>query len=511
MPEKGRLEAMTLKNKRIMIQGTASTVGKSIICAALCRIFTADGYVVNPFKSQNMSLNSGITPDGLEMGRAQVMQAEAARRVPSARMNPILLKPTSNRKSQVVLCGKVYRDLDAVDYFAFKSQLVVDIKRIFAELAAESDIVVIEGAGSPAEINLNRDDFVNMGMAAIAAAPVLLVGDIDKGGVFAAIYGTVMLLNDTDRARIKGIIINKFRGSYELLEPGLRMLEERINIPVLGVIPYFDLNIEDEDSVTEWEKFSNSGEADLDIAVIKLPYMSNFTDFNPFLLYEDVRLRFVDNPDKLGCPDLIILPGSKSSIADLGYLRDTGMADRIVAGYRLGSYIFGVCGGYQMMGMEIGDSQAVESVCAKMEGLRLLETVTEFQAEKTTTVCEGWDRLFHSPLRGYEIHMGETRPLRADYQSLAVITERNGSKVTMGEGAISPDRRCYGTYIHGIFDNPRFTRDFLNLIRADKGLPPVNRYPEDYRKYKDRQYDELAEVVRRHLDLEKIYQIIGEA
>jgi adenosylcobyric acid synthase len=502
---------MALKKKRLMIQGTASTVGKSIICTALCRIFTEDGYVVNPFKSQNMSLNSGITPDGLEMGRAQVMQAEAARQIPSARMNPILLKPTSDRKSQVVLHGKVYQDLDAVDYFAFKMQLKSEIARIFNGLAGESDIVVIEGAGSPAEINLNRDDFVNMGMAAIADAPVLLVGDIDKGGVFAALYGTVMLLNEEERARVKGIIINKFRGSYELLEPGLKMLEERLDIPVLGVIPYFELNIEDEDSVTEWGKFSNAGEADLDIAVIKLPYMSNFTDFNPFRLYEDVRLRFVADPGGLGRPDLIILPGSKSSIADLGYLRDTGMADKIIAGYKQGSYIFGVCGGYQMMGLEIVDRQAVESVSERAEGLRLLETVTEFQAEKTTTVCEGRDRLFHSPLLGYEIHMGETRPLRADYQSLAVLTGRNGIKVTMDEGAISPDHRCYGTYIHGIFDNPRFTRDFLNLIRADKGLPPVNRYLEDYRKYKDRQYDELAKLVRDHLDLPKIYQIIGEA
>ena len=501
---------MTLKNKRIMIQGTASTVGKSIICTALCRIFTEDGYVVNPFKSQNMSLNSGITPDGLEMGRAQVMQAEAARRIPSARMNPILLKPTSDRKSQVILNGKVYQDLDAVDYFAFKPQLVTEIKRIFDQLAAESDIVVIEGAGSPAEINLNRDDFVNMGMAAIADAPVLLVGDIDKGGVFAALYGTVMLLNEGERARVKGIIINKFRGSYELLEPGLKMLEERLDIPVLGVIPYFELNIEDEDSVTEWGKFSNSGEADLDIAVIKLPYMSNFTDFNPFRLYEDVRLRFVDSTDKLGRPDLVILPGSKSSIADLRYLRDTGMADQIIASYKLGSYIFGICGGYQMMGMEIVDRQAVESVFEKAEGLRLLETETEFQAEKTTTVCEGRDRLFQDALRGYEIHMGETRPLRADYQPFAMITKRNGSTITISDGAISPDRRCCGTYIHGIFDNTGFTRDFLNMIRADKGLPPVTCYPEDYRKYKDCQYDELAKLVRQHLDLQKIYEIIGE-
>jgi adenosylcobyric acid synthase len=502
---------MTIKNKSIMVQGTGSTVGKSILCTALCRIFIQDGYVVNPFKAQNMSLNSGITPEGLEIGRAQIMQAEAARQFPSARMNPILLKPTSDRKSQVILHGRVYQDLDAVDYYAVKPRLKAEIERSFAELAVVSDIVVIEGAGSPAEINLNRDDFVNMGMAAIADAPVLLVGDIDKGGVFAAIYGTVMLLDEAERARIKGVIINKFRGSYELLEPGIKLLEERINIPVLGVIPYFELNIEDEDSVTEWEKFSNPGDADLDIAVIKLPYMSNFTDFNVFRLYEDVKMRFVENPDKLGRPDLIILPGSKSSIADLGFLRDKGMAEKIVESHKLGSYIFGICGGYQILGLEIIDRQTVESTLEKVEGLGLLETVTEFQAEKTTTLCEGQDRVFQSSLQGYEIHMGETRPLRAGYQPFATICIRNGIDVTVNDGAISLDRRCYGTYIHGIFDNTRFTRDFLNLIRTDRGLPPVNEYPEDYRKYKNRQYDELAKVVRRHLDIDKIYQIIGEA
>lgn len=500
---------MTNQSRSIMIQGTASTVGKSLLCTALCRIFTQDGYVVNPFKSQNMSLNSSVTPEGDEMGRAQVMQAEAARQVPSALMNPVLLKPTSDRTSQVIFKGRVYANLDAVNYYRQKAALKTEIGMIYRQLASQSEIVVIEGAGSPAEINLNRDDFVNMGMAKMADSPVILVGDIDKGGVFAALYGTIMLLEPEERQRVKGVVINKFRGSYELLKPGLEMLEQKTGLPVLGVIPYFDINLEDEDSVIEWDKFGNSQPAELDIVVIRLPHLSNFTDFNAFKLYSDVNLRFVDNPQRLGHPDLIILPGSKSTIADMQFLVDTGLADAIVRRYRQGAFIFGICGGFQMLGREIVDPQQVETASQRAEGLGLLAVATRFQAVKTTTVCEGEDCRFGVGVKGYEIHMGETYS-EDRVQPFATLVQRNRQTVRIAEGAVSPDQRVWGTYIHGVFDNSRFTRQFLNEVRKCKGLEPVVSQPVDFWEYKDRQYDELARIVREHLDLKRIYAIIGE-
>jgi adenosylcobyric acid synthase len=497
-----------LKHKSLMIQGTASSVGKSVLCAALCRIFTQDGYNVNPFKAQNMSLNSYSTPEGLEMGRAQAMQAEAAGKVPSARMNPILLKPTSDRQSQVIINGVVHANLDAVEYFAFKPRLKKEIGRIHHELEQASDIVVIEGAGSPAEINLNQDDLVNMGMAQLANAPVILVGDIDKGGVFAALYGTVLLLDEAERRRIKGLIINKFRGSYELLEPGLKMLEAKLGIPVLGVVPYFDLNLEDEDSVTDWAKFSGKRGAALDVAVIRLPYLSNFTDFNVFKLYEDVNLRFVGRTTELGGPDLIIIPGSKSTIADLHFLKQTGLAERISELRQQGVYLCGICGGYQMLGLEITDPRRTETALERIDGLGLLPVVTEFQTEKTMTNSEGVDRLFHTAVRGYEIHLGETRKA-GPVQPLIDLQRRNGRPVQLTDGAVSPDHRIFGTYLHGIFDNSQFTRDFLNLIRRDKGLEPISAYPVDFWQFKETQYDQLAQIVREHLDLEQIYAILA--
>jgi adenosylcobyric acid synthase len=498
---------LPIKHKSLMIQGTASTVGKSILCTALCRIFSQDGYNVNPFKSQNMSLNSAITPEGLEMGRAQAMQAEAAGKAPSVKMNPILLKPTSDRKSQVIINGVVHANLDATEYFGFKPRLKEEIRRIHHELEQSSDIVVIEGAGSPAEINLNHDDLVNMGLAQLAGAPVILVGDIDKGGVFASLYGTVMLLNDAERRRIKGVIINKFRGSYELLAPGLKMLEAKIKIPVLGVVPYFNLNLEDEDSVTDWDKFSGNPGAALDVAVLHVPYMSNFTDFNAFKLYEDVNLRFVSQPGKLGRPDLIILPGSKSTIADLQFLRQSGLAERIIELRRQGVAVFGICGGYQMLGVKITDPCKVETSLNLIAGLGLLPIVTEFKTDKTTTRSEGVDQLFQTTVYGYEIHMGETKSV-GDLQPLVGLRRCNGRSVSLTDGAVSPDQRVFGTYLHGIFDNSQFTRAFLNQLRAQKGLPPVAGGPVDYWRYKETQYDQLAQVIREHLDLAKIYAIL---
>jgi adenosylcobyric acid synthase len=499
-----------IKHKSLMIQGTGSAVGKSVICAALCRIFSQDGYDVNPFKSQNMSLNSYITPEGLEMGRAQVMQAEAAGKIPSVAMNPILLKPTSDRKSQVIVNGVVRANLDAVEYFAYKPQLKAEIRRIYRELERRSDIVVIEGAGSPAEINLNHEDFVNMGMARLARAPVLLVGDIDKGGVFASLYGTVRLLDRSDRRRIKGVIINKFRGSYELLEPGLRLLEAKLKLPTLGVAPYFQLDLEEEDGVVDWDRLGANSQGALEVAVIRLPYMANFTDFNALKRFDDVRLRFVQNPSELGQPDLTIIPGSKSTIGDLQYLRRTGLADRIQALRQAGGFIFGICGGYQMLGREVNDRDQVETTAVHSPGLELLPVVTEFKAVKTTSASAGVDLLFHTPVRGYEIHMGETQ-IHGAAQPLLKLKQRNDQAVQAWDGAVSPDHKVYGTYLHGIFDNSRFTRAFLNRIRRWKGLGPRDDYPSDYWQYKETQFDQLAEIVRANLDMAKIYAILGGA
>jgi adenosylcobyric acid synthase len=442
------------------------------------------------------------------MGRAQVMQAEAAGKLPAVAMNPILLKPTSDRKSQVILNGVVHANLDAVEYFAFKPRLKEEIRCIHQKLQQNSDIVVIEGAGSPAEINLNQEDLVNMGMAELAGAPVLLVGDIDKGGVFAALYGTVMLLDKADRHRIKGVIINKFRGSHELLEPGLKMLEAKLGIPVLGVIPYFNLNLEDEDSVTDWEQYRGNADAALDVAVIRLPYLSNFTDFNAFRLYDDVGLRFVGQPAKLGRPDLIIIPGSKSTLADLLFLEQSGLAASIKKLHQQGAWVFGICGGYQMLGREISDPRQVETTLERSGGLGLLPVITEFQADKNTSVAVGVDRLFQTVVRGYEIHMGATRRV-GPLPALINLEQRNGQAVQLTDGAADLKRRVFGTYLHGIFDNSQFTRAFLNQIRIRKGLEPIDSCPVDYRQYKETQYDQLAWIIRANLDMKRIYEIVA--
>lgn len=498
-----------LNTKSLMIQGTASSVGKSLMCTAICRILAQDGYNVNPFKSQNMSLNSYITLEGHEMGRAQVMQAEACGKLPDSSMNPILLKPTSDRKSQVIIEGSVYADMDAVDYFAFKPKLKGRISEIYHRLEDSSDIVVIEGAGSPAEINLNHEDFVNMGMAKIANAPVLLVGDIDRGGVFASLAGTMLLLSEEERQLVKGVIINKFRGSLEILEPGLKMLEEIIKVPVLGVIPYFSMNIEDEDSVSEWLRFGAGKDGELDIAVIRLPYMSNHTDFNALRLHEDVSLRFVEIDQELGRPDVIIIPGTKNTIHDMQAILNTGMGNRILKCHSNGSVVFGICGGYQMLGIEILDSLRVESENERSEGLGLLDIVTEFRQKKFTTLSKGKDNVFGADIRGYEIHMGETLNAGAGGPFINV-SERGGKEVSGQDGMVNADRTVFGTYMHGIFDGSEFTRSFLNLVRERKALAPLANSAPDYWEYKEGQYDKLADIVRENLDMNKLYEILEE-
>lgn len=498
-----------LKAKSLMIQGTASSVGKSLICTAICRILTQDGYNVNPFKSQNMSLNSYITAEGHEMGRAQVMQAEASGKQPSASMNPILLKPTSDRKSQVIIEGKVHADMDAVEYFNFKPQLKGRIEEIYKKLEDSCDIVVIEGAGSPAEINLNHEDFVNMGMAKIAKSPVLLVGDIDRGGVFASLAGTMLLLSEEERKLVKGVIINKFRGSVEILKPGLKMLEDIIKVPVLGVIPYFSMNIEDEDGVSEWLKSGIRRDRELDVAVIRLPYMSNHTDFNALRLHEDVSLRFVGLGEELGKPDVIILPGTKNTIHDMKALLESGMGQQILKCHEKGSMVFGVCGGYQMLGRELHDPLRAESENEYSEGLGLLDAVTEFRKNKFTTLTKGRETVFGTEIRGYEIHMGETRTL-GNGKAFIEISERGNNPENAMDGLVNEEKSVFGTYIHGIFDSSEFTRSFLNMARERKGLLPLPNTAPNYWTYKEGQYDELARIVRENLNMERLYAILEE-
>lgn len=496
-----------IRNKGLMIQGTASSVGKSMLAAALCRIFTQDGYDVNPFKSQNMSLNSYITHEGHEMGRAQVMQAEAAGKAPAVEMNPILLKPTSDRKSQVIIEGKVYKDMDAVDYFDFKKQLKSRISDIYWRLANNSDIVVIEGAGSPAEINLKQEDFVNMGMAQIAKAPVILVGDIDRGGVFASLAGTMMLLDEDERKRVKGVIINKFRGSLEILEPGLRMLEDIIKVPVLGIVPYYHHYLEDEDSVGDWLQHVEDKQGDIEIAVVSLPYMSNFTDFNALRLYEGVKIKFVRLHEELGNPDAVIIPGTKSTIKDMLALRQSGMEQKILSCYEKGSVVFGICGGFQILGSRIHDPLRAESELEWVEGLGLLNYETVFKAEKTTTLSEGMDRVFGCKVKGYEIHMGEA-VIKNNEKPFIDLNIRNGKPYKGTDGIVNESHTVFGTYMHGIFDSKDFTASFINLLRQRKGLKSINFEVPDYWEFKEQQYDKLAEVVRSSLNMKKIYEIL---
>jgi adenosylcobyric acid synthase len=504
-----------------MIQGTASSVGKSIIAAGLCRIFRQDGYRVAPFKSQNMALNSFITEDGCEMGRAQVVQAEAAGIKPDVRMNPILLKPTTDKKAQVIIKGKVLGNMSAMEYHDYKPKLAGMIGQVFRELAAENDIIVIEGAGSPAEINLRDRDIVNMGMAEIADAPVILAGDIDKGGVFAALAGTMLLLADEEKRRVKGVIINKFRGDLEILKPGIAMIEEIIKVPVLGVIPYLKLGIDDEDSVTE--RFGSTrtrGESEIEIAVLRLPHIANFTDFNPLERLPGVRLRYVDGcaPAKqgLGRPDLIVLPGTKNTVEDLLHIRKCGLEAEILRLQGEGIPVFGICGGFQMLGNEICDPDGVESSRQKIQGMRLLEVNTVLAREKKTVQVEAivagsagiLEGAGSQRIKGYEIHQGVSSP-GAGCLPFARVQNSAANESGEADGAVNPAGNVVGTYIHGIFDNGEFTKGIINRLRKKKGLDLLDTVPLDYGDFKQSEYDKLAQVIRENVDLEKIYQILN--
>lgn len=491
----------------LMVLGTGSSVGKSIMTAGICRVLKQDGVSVAPFKSQNMALNSFITKKGNEMGRAQVVQAEAAMIEPDVRMNPVLLKPSADKMAQVIINGKVHKNMTALEYDAFKPELKKMIKEIYNSLEEEYEVVILEGAGSPAEINLRKNDIVNMGMAELSDSPVIIVGDIDKGGVFASLYGTYELLTPEEQARVQGVVINKFRGDIKLLEPGLKQLEDLINVPVLGVLPYFDIQIEDEDSVSErFKKTSNQG--DINVEVLYLPHVSNFTDFNIFETLPDVNLRYVMRGEKINNPDLLIIPGSKNTIEDLIYLRNSGLEEQILRAHRQGTRLYGICGGYQMLGSTLKDPHHTESRIESVNGLGLLKAETVFEKEKTTTQVEGFINKSQQLINGYEIHMGRTT-LFENTKPYLTLTDRLGEKIIEQDGAMSADGRVIGTYVHGIFDSLEYTRAFINEIRVEKGLSAYDSSEVlSYEAFKEQEYDKLAQLIREHLDMEGIKKII---
>lgn len=493
--------------KPIMIQGTMSNVGKSLIVTGLCRIFMQDGYRVAPFKSQNMALNSFITNENLEMGRAQVVQAEACGIEPSVCMNPILLKPVTDMGSQVIINGEVVGNMGAMDYFKKKREYIPVIEGAYKKLDDEYDIVVIEGAGSPAEINLKQDDIVNMGMARIANSPVLLVGDIDRGGVFAQLIGTVELLEKEEQARIKGLIINKFRGDKKILEPGLKMITERCGKKVIGVVPYMEVDIEEEDSLAE-SLSRNEARGLIDIAVIKLPKISNFTDFQALELNSPVSVRYVENLAELKNPDVIILPGTKNTMKDMKWLRECGLEAAILKLHKKGTIIFGICGGYQMLGEKIEDIYGVEGI-GTMRGLGLLPMITYFEPEKTRTRTKGYTEklegmfkaLSGKKIRGYEIHMGKSILQNDEAYNFAKLEGKY-------DGCCSGN--VIGTYIHGIFDEEDFRSAFVKLVCDRKGIEYSNIDKISYKEYKEKQYDKLADILRESIDMDIIYKIIRE-
>lgn len=496
--------------KAIMIQGTMSNAGKSLVAAGLCRIFKQDGYKVAPFKAQNMALNSFITREGLEMGRAQVTQAEAAGVEPSVLMNPILLKPTNDTSSQVIVNGEVMDNLSAADYYKRKRDLVAAVKDSYDKLAAEHDIIVLEGAGSPAEINLKENDIVNMYMAKLAKAPVLLVGDIDRGGVFASIVGTMQLFEPEERELVKGILINKFRGDRSILQPGLDQLSEIIQKPIAGVIPYMHLDIDDEDSLTE--RFTRKGEAGLvDLTVIRVPRISNFTDFNVLESMPGVTVRYVDSAAALGDPDLILLPGTKNTMADLLWMRQNGLESCIHKHAAAGKPVFGICGGYQMLGRVLKDPHGVEHG-GEMAGIGLLPSVTVFEEEKTRTRVTGTFRgvegifsgLSGIDFEGYEIHMGTSSLEEGNV--LADIAEDGAPAKADGLNS----GNVYGSYVHGIFDREEVAKSIISALLRAKGLSDEDVVSTDMAAYKEQQYDLLADGIRRNMDMDLLYRIVEQ-
>ena len=492
-----------MKHRNIMIVGTSSGAGKSITVTGLCRVFYRDGYKVAPFKSQNMALNSYISKTGGEMGRAQVVQAMASGIEPEAYMNPILLKPTTARKIQVIVNGKSIGNMSGLEYGKFKTSLKPEIMKSYDYIRENFDISVIEGAGSPVEINIKEEDIANMGMAKMADAPVILVADIDRGGVFASVYGTIMLMTPEERARVKGVIINKFRGDVNILKPGLSKLEELTGVPVVGVMPYSDIDIEDEDSLTD--RFKNSKEnKGIKISVIKLKHISNFTDIDALSIQDDVTINYVTSADELGNEDMIVIPGSKNTIDDLKDIKDRGIATEIIKASRNGTVIVGICGGFQILGERVKDPYGIESDIKEIPGLGILDTETVMEKEKNTIqytgklvnskgILEGLDG---TEIKGYEIHQG--------------VTIGNESSVTEDDHIVAVVKdNIFGTYLHGIFDNEKVTRTILNRIREKKGMEQLGE-GITFDEYREREFDKLEKVVRENIDIKKIYEILGD-
>lgn len=480
-------------SKKLMVLGTCSNAGKSLIAAGICRILKNRGYKVAPYKSQNMALNSFITEDGLEMGRAQVVQAEAAGVKPDVRMNPILLKPNSDTGSQIILHGEVYGNYTASLYYEEKEFFEREAVKALEELEKDFDYIIMEGAGSASEINLKSKDIVNMGLAKKVDAPVIIVGDIDRGGVFGSLAGTMLLFDEEERALVKGVIINKFRGNVDILKPGLEMIEDIIKRPVLGVVPYMDVDIDDEDSLSMKERGSKVNGL-IDIVVIRTPRISNFTDFNAFEQFEGVGVRYVKSPKDLGDPDMIIIPGTKSTMGDLKWLRETGMETRIQKHASKGKPVFGICGGYQMLGQYLKDEYGVEGG-GEMKGIGLLPHSTEFSESKTRKSQIGklakvdgiFGGLSGMEYEGYEIHMG----------------------ISAGFGNIINEGNIYGTYIHGIFDRSDISSEVINSLMKSKGVEISHEDVIDMDKYKEKQYEILAENLEKAIDVDELLAILG--
>jgi adenosylcobyric acid synthase len=491
-----------------MVQGTHSSAGKSVIVTALCRIFAQDGWRVAPFKAQNMSLNAGVTPEGGEIGRAQIVQAEAAGIEPHTDMNPILLKPEGHGHSQVVLNGRVHTTLDARNFYAHKHELWPHVTAALDRLRRQFDLVVVEGAGSPAEINLKEGDIVNMAVARYANAPVLLVGDIDRGGVFAALVGTMVLLEPEERALVKGFLINKFRGDPSLLGDGLQMLQERaFGTPTLGVIPYLpDLQIAEEDSVTldrlseNGQRKMNNAERWIDVAVVRLPHLSNFDEFDALAREPGVRVRFVERACDLARPAAIILPGTKTTLADLAWLRETGLAQEVRAFAEHGGAVVGLCGGYQMLGQGLRDPHGVDALPeSSTEGLGLLPVTTTFETEKVTLQTSARVVAGHGPfaavrgsrVQGYQIHTGRTE---ARAGVLPLLQFDSGA-----DGAVAPDGRVWGCYLHGIFENDAVRHAWLRSLGWQGSGQDFER---------ESAYNRLADHIRAHVDMRQIYALL---
>lgn len=496
--------------KVIMVLGTMSSVGKSLVSAGLLRVFRQDGYRAVPFKSQNMANNSYITREGLEMGRAQAMQAMAANVEPSVLMNPILLKPTSDMGSQVIVNGKSIGNMRAREYFEYKRKLIPDIQNALRELSKDADIIVIEGAGSPAEINLKKDDIVNMGMAKMVDSNAILVGDIDRGGVFAQLYGTLELLEPDERDRIKGLVINKFRGDKTILDPGIAMLEEKSGKEVLGCLPYARLNIDDEDSVSDRLNYKKRGL--INIGVIKLPKMSNYSDFTAFERVDGIAINYIDNPEDIDNSDMIIIPGSKNTIADLRYIKSKGI-DKAIKRAAKTKIVFGICGGFQMLGNKVIDPYCIEEG-GSIEGLGLLNITTTLEKEKIRTTTKGRINNIKGPLSslsgleisGYEIHMGRTKGEEA--QSLLTITRVNEEEVMTADGAYKGN--VYGTYLHGFFDEGDIVKHIAAILAKSKKLEINLSNIPSYEAFVQAEYDKLADIIRQNMDMKKVYNILKE-